>query len=176
MTSGNNILKRNHKTKGGPIKIRFSGSGVSLIPLRYLCHLVNIRLIEVNFNDSQRIEVIFYHFYKRWEVIKFLLEPLCCGMPKHGFSKAEKTKTAVRLNHHICSPLSSILTSLKLHYISPSFSLQEEALCPGKWSVSTTFMLGRHGILPRRRRTTVMLGRHGIRCWKFIFFQLSSGK
>ena len=29
-----------------------------------LCHLVNIRIIEVNFNDFQRIEVFFYHFYK----------------------------------------------------------------------------------------------------------------
>ena len=46
--------------------------------MRFLCHLVNIRLIEVNFNDFQRIEVIFYHFYKgRGEVdYKFLLEPV----------------------------------------------------------------------------------------------------
>ena len=64
MTSGNNIRKRNHKTESSLIEIRFSGSNVSPIPMRLLCHLVNIRLIEVNFNDFQRIEVIFYHFYK----------------------------------------------------------------------------------------------------------------
>ena len=52
VTSGNNIRKRNNKTESGQIKIHFSGSNVSLIPMRYLCHLVNIRLIEVNFNDS----------------------------------------------------------------------------------------------------------------------------
>ena len=64
VTSGNNIRKRNHKTESGLIEIRFSGSNVSPIPMRFLCHLVNIRLIEVNFNDFQHIEVIFYHFYK----------------------------------------------------------------------------------------------------------------
>ena len=59
MTSGNNIRKRNHKTESGLIEIRFSGSNVSQIPMRFLCHLVNIRLIEVNFTDFQRIEIIF---------------------------------------------------------------------------------------------------------------------
>ena len=64
MTSGNNILKRNHKTESGLIEIRFSGSNVSPIPMRFLCHLVNIRIIEVNFNDFQCIEVFFYLFFK----------------------------------------------------------------------------------------------------------------
>ena len=64
MTSGNNIRKRNHKTESGLIEIRFLGSNVSPIPMRFLCHLVNIRIIEVNFNDFQRIEVIFITFIR----------------------------------------------------------------------------------------------------------------
>ena len=64
MTSGNNIRKRNHKTESGLIEIRFSGSNVSPIPMRFVCYLVNMSIIEVNFNDFQRIEVFFYHFYK----------------------------------------------------------------------------------------------------------------
>ena len=44
-----NIRKRNHKTESGLIEIRFSGSNVSPIPMRFLSHLVNIRVIEVNF-------------------------------------------------------------------------------------------------------------------------------
>ena len=48
--------------------------------MKFLCHLVNIRLIEVNFNDFQRIEVMFF-FYKGRGDKKFLLEPLFCGMP-----------------------------------------------------------------------------------------------
>ena len=80
MTIGNNISKRNHKTESGLIEIRFSGSNVSPIPMRFVCHLVKIRLIEVNFNDFQHKEVIFYHFYEGMGGLE-VSEPLCYGIP-----------------------------------------------------------------------------------------------
>ena len=165
MTSGNNIRKRNHKTESSLIKIRFSGSNVSPIPMRFLYHLVNIRTREVSFNDFQCIEVNFYHFYmgRGWGDRSFDYLRPCALNASMDSAKRRKwrqlsalTTIQVHPPHALWPPLYCIRN------ISPSLSLQEEALCPGK-NDKKTFMLGQ-------------LGRHGIRCSELIFFQLLSGK
>ena len=158
--------KRNHKTECGLIEIRFSGSNVSPIPKRFLCHLVNIRLIEVHFNDFQGIEVIFFTFISmiREGVIRSFYLSSCAEECQHGFSQTEKVKTAFHLNHHTCSTPSCIMTSLKLHY--------------KHWQILVLLCLckKRHYALAKMIRTTFILGRHDIRCSELIFSQLLSGK
>ena len=80
----------------------------------------------------------FYHFYKGLGVISFYLSP-CAVECQHGFSQTKK----VKLCQFVPQPhLSNIMTSLKLYYISPTLSLQEEVLK----MIRTTFILGIHGI------------------------------
>ena len=77
---------------------------------------------------------------------------MCCGMSAWLQQNKESKDSIPPQNHHACSPPSSIIISLKLHYIT----LALLCLCKMRYS----------------ELIRIMLGRHGIRCWKLIFFQL----